>query len=191
MTVIAHLAIEELRAGLDHIHNSPKDLGVLEMIVRRPGEDVREPLEQGRLDPGEGLVGDNWRLRGSGRTADGAPSPDTQLTLMNARAIAMMAGSRERWPLAGDQLFVDLDLSYDNLPPGTRLEVGSAVIEVTAEAHNGCGKFVERYGLDAMKFVNSPDGKAVNLRGIYAKVVRAGTISAGDEVRRATGDAQG
>lgn len=190
MTVIAHLALEELRAGLDHIRHAPKERGVLEMIVRRPEEDAREPLERGRLDPEEGLVGDNWHLRSSGRTPDGAPSPDTQLTLMNARAIALMAGTRERWPLAGDQLFVDLDLSYDNLPPGTRLEIGSAVIEITAEAHNGCGKFVERYGLDAMRFVNSPAGKAVNLRGIYAKVVRAGTIDAGDEVRKATDDTQ-
>jgi hypothetical protein len=191
MTVITHLAMEELSAGLEHIRQSPKERGVLEMIVRRPHEDAREPLEQGRLDPEQGLAGDDWRLRRSGRTPDGTPNPDTQLTLMNARAIAMMAGTRERWPLAGDQLFVDLDLSYDNLPPGTRLEMGSAVIEITAEAHNGCGKFVERFGLDAMKFVNSPVGKAENLRGIYAKVVEAGTIGAGDEVRKVAGSTEG
>ena len=103
---------------------------------------------------------------------------------MNARVAALLAGTRDRWQLAGDQLYIDLDLSYDNLPPGTRLDIGAAVIEITAQPHNGCGKFVERFGLDAMKFVNSEVGKAHNLRGIYAKVIKAGEIRSGDVVRK-------
>ncbi len=184
MTVITHAAKEELTSGLDHIRQSPKESGVLEMIVLRPSEDVRESPEQGQLDLEQGLVGDNWNTRGSTRSTDGSAHPDTQLTLMNARVAALLAGTRDRWQLAGDQLYIDLDLSYDNLPPGTRLDIGAAVIEITAQPHNGCGKFVERFGLDAMKFVNSEVGKAHNLRGIYAKVIKAGEIRSGDVVRK-------
>ncbi len=184
MTVITHAAKEELTSGLDHIRQSPQESGVLEMIVLRPSEDARESLEQGQLDPELGLVGDNWNTRGSTRSPDGFAHPDTQLTLMNARVAALLAGTRDRWQLAGDQLYLDLDLSYDNLPPGTRLDIGAAVIEITAQPHNGCGKFVERFGLDAMKFVNSEVGKAHNLRGIYAKVIKAGEIRSGDVVRK-------
>ncbi len=184
MTVITHAAKEELTSGLDHIRQSPKESSVLEMIVLRPSEDVRESPEQGQLDLEQGLVGDNWNTRGSTRSTDGSAHPDTQLTLMNARVAALLAGTRDRWQLAGDQLYIDLDLSYDNLPPGTRLDIGAAVIEITAQPHNGCGKFVERFGLDAMKFVNSEVGKAHNLRGIYAKVIKAGEIRSGDVVRK-------
>jgi MOSC domain-containing protein YiiM len=106
-----------------------------------------------------------------------------QINIMNARATALVAGSKDRWPLAGDQLYVDLDLSGANLPPGTRLAIGSAVLEVTSQPHTGCAKFVARFGLDAMKFVNSPVGRELNLRGINAKVVTAGTIRVGDDVR--------
>ena len=187
MTTITHRASEELSAGLEQILQSPRDSGVLELIVRRPSVGAREPLEQGDLDPEQGLVGDSWSLRKSDQTPDGAPHPDTQLNIMNARAIALIAGDRERWQLAGDQLFVDLDLSYDNLPPGTQLTIGSALVEVTAEPHRGCSKFVERYGVDAMKFVNSAVGKAHNLRGINARVVRAGTIRVGDAVAKVQG----
>jgi MOSC domain-containing protein YiiM len=132
----------------------------------------------------EGLVGDNWRIRGSSRTADGSAHPDMQLTLMNARLIALVAQSRERWPLAGDQLYVDLDLSADNLPPGSHLALGTAVIEVSAQPHTGCQKFVERFGLDAMKFVNSPAHKHLHLRGINARVVRSGVIRVGDVAKK-------
>ena len=104
---------------------------------------------------------------------------------MNSRVINLVATSRERWPLAGDQLFIDLDLSEDNLPPGTRLELGTAVIEVTAIPHTGCKKFVERFGLDAVKFVNSGINN-LKLRGVNAKVVRPGLVSAGDKVRKQT-----
>jgi|SRR5881628_631340 len=178
-----HLTTAELEAGLEDVGQSPKDGGVLEMIVRRPRAGEREVLEEGELDIVEGLVGDNWKMRSSKRTVDGSPHPDMQLNIMNARVATLVAQERGRWPLAGDQLFVELDLSEENLPAGTRLSIGSAIVEVTAEPHTGCGKFVERFGLDAMKFVNSPLGRQLHLRGINAKVVQRGAIRVGDVVR--------
>jgi hypothetical protein len=186
MAVVKHLTMDELQAGLDQIGRSPKDEGVLDLIVRRPQIGEREVLEQGELDPAEGLVGDNWRTRASARSADGSAHLDRQLNVMNSRVIALVAQAKDRWPLAGDQLFIDLDLSAANVPPGTQLAIGSAVIEVTAQPHTGCKKFVERFGLDAVNFVNSSLGKQLHLRGINAKVVQAGVIRIGDtcEVRR-------
>ncbi len=184
MAEIKHLTMAELEAGLDVIRQSPPDEGVLEMIVRRPAANEREVLAEGRLDLAEGLVGDSWRARGSSKTADGSAHPEMQLNIMNARVIALVAQQQERWPLAGDQLFIDLDLSAENLPPGTRLSLGSAIIEVTAIPHNGCGKFVERFGVDAMKFVNSPLGRQLHLRGVNARVVQPGVIRVGDKVRK-------
>ncbi len=174
----------ELEAGLDEVRRSPQDEGVLRLIVRRPRTGEREVLEHGRLDPLEGLVGDNWNSRTSTRTADGLPHPDMQLNIMNARAIALVACDPSRWHLAGDQLFIDLDLSAANLPPGTRLQLGSSVIEVTDQPHTGCHKFVSRFGSAAMKFVNSPTGRQLNLRGINAKVIQPGMIRVGDVARK-------
>jgi MOSC domain-containing protein YiiM len=154
------------------------------MIVRRPAVNEREVLTQAVLSLREGLEGDNWRSRGSSRTPDGSAHPGMQLNLMNARVIALIAQEKARWPLAGDQLYVDLDLSEDNLPPGTRLSLGTALIEVTAVPHLGCKKFVARFGLDAMKFVNSPLGRQLHLRGINAKVIRPGHIRQGDIVQK-------
>ncbi len=179
-----HLTTEELTAGLDEIRRAPKDHGALSLVVRRPAVDAREVLDVATLDLSEGLVGDSWSRRGSRRSADGGPHPDMQLNVMSARAAALVAQAPERWQLAGDQLFIDLDLSGANLPAGTRLAIGSAVIEVTAQPHTGCEKFVARFGLDAMKFVNSPVGRELNLRGINAKVVAAGEIRVGDIVRK-------
>jgi hypothetical protein len=181
---VRHLTKAELEAGLEEIRRSPGDGGPLELIVRRPREDEREVLEEGELCLSEGLVGDSWRERGSSRTADGSPHPEMQLNVINARAVALVAQGRERWPLAGDQLYLDLDLSAENLPPGTRLALGEAVIEVTAQPHTGCKKFVARFGLEAMKFVNSEVGRALNLRGINARVVRPGRIRVGDVARK-------
>jgi hypothetical protein len=182
--VVKHLSWEELEAGLGGVKASPKDAGVLKLIVRRPAIGVREVLDIGTLDLHEGLVGDTWQVRGSSRTEDGSPHPDMQLNIMNARAIDLIAQDRERWQLAGDQLFVDLDLSDENLPPGTRLAMGSAVVVVTEQPHTGCAKFVERFGLDAMKFVNSSLGRSLRLRGLNARVLQPGTITVGDTVRK-------
>ena len=179
-----HLTMEELEAGLDDIRRSPKDEGALELIVRRPSVGERESLAEGELDVVQGLVGDTWKTRASRRSKDGLAHPDMQINIMNARVIALVAQERERWHLAGDQLFVDLDLSVENLPPGTRLAVGSAVIEVTPEPHTGCEKFVSRFGVDAMKFVNSPLGRQLNLRGINAKVVQPGVIRVRDVAKK-------
>ena len=181
---MTHLTTEQLEAKLDELRQSPKDAGVLELIVRRPRPKQREILLEGELSPVEGLVGDNWSFRKNFRSTDGAPDPEMQLNIMNSRAIALVAQEKERWQLAGDQLFIDLDLSTENLPPGTQFTLGSAIIEVTAVPHTGCKKFVERFGVDAMKFVNSKIGRELNLRGINAKVIQAGVIRVGDKAQK-------
>lgn len=178
MQHVKHLTTEELEGGLDQIRQSPKDGGVLELIVRRPHVNERQVLQEAALDVTEGLVGDSWKSRGR------SPNPDMQLNIMNARVLALVAQDKDRWQLAGDQLILDLDLSTHNLPPGTRLALGSAVIEVTAKPHTGCGKFVERYGLDARNFVNAPEWKDLHLRGINAKVVQSGAIRIGDIAKK-------
>jgi len=183
-TTVRHLTMEELHAGLDEIRRAPADLGELKMIVRRPEIGVREELAEGELDVVAGLVGDTWQKRSSRRTADGSPHPDMQLNIMSARVVALVSQDPSRWALAGDQLFIDMDLSKANLPPGTRLALGEAIVEVTAEPHTGCGKFVSRFGVDAMQFVNSTIGQELHLRGINAKVVTGGRIRVGDVARK-------
>jgi MOSC domain-containing protein len=187
MIDVKHLTLEELESGLEEIRRSPEDEGVLNLIVRRLDVDSREVLEEGQLDIREGLVGDTWVVRGSSKTSDGSRHPHMQINVMNSRVIALLAQHAERWQLAGDQLFVDLDLSATNLPPGTQLQMGSAVIEATGQPHTGCQKFAARFGVDAVKFVNSSVGRQLNLRGINAKVVRSGVIRVGDVVRKASG----
>lgn len=172
-----HLTIAEIESRLTEIQQSPKDNGILELIVRRPNPDEREVLETGELNETDGLVGDCWKSYGNVYL-------DAQIAIMNSRCVALLSQDENRWQLAGDQLFVDLDLSDENLPPGTKLQIGSAILETTAQPHNGCKKFVERFGLDAMKFVNSPVGKQMHLRGIYAKVVQSGTIQKGDLITK-------
>lgn len=176
--------IDALEAGLEHIRRSPTDNGTLDLIVCRPGVDERRVLEQGTLDLDVGLVGDGWSVRPTPTTPDGSPNPEGQLALINARAIALIAGEEERWPLAGDQLYVDLDLSWEALPAGTRLQIGDAVIEMTAKPHRGCEKFSARFGTQALRFVNTGVGTVMNLRGRHARVVTPGTISRGDLIRR-------
>jgi len=184
MSEAKHLTMAELEAGLDTIRQSPKNEGVIALIVRRPQVDAREVLEKGELDLAEGLVGDTWKVRRSNRTPDGSPHPDMQLNIMNARVIALVAQEKDRWPLAGDQLFIDMDVSRENLPPGTRLALGSAVIEVTDQPHTGCKKFEARFGLDALKLVNSPVGRQLQLRGVNARVAQPGVIRVGDLVKK-------
>ena len=183
-TSVTHLTTAQLEAALTSLSAVPQDLGRLEMIVRRPAVGQREVLEEGVLDLDEGLVGDTWRARTSSRMPDRSPHPEMQINIMASRVIDLVAGHRDRWALAGDQLFLDMDLSAANLPPGTRLAIGEAVLEVTPQPHTGCGKFVERFGADAMKFVNSPTGRSLNLRGINARVVQPGTVRVGDRARK-------
>jgi MOSC domain-containing protein len=184
MAEMKPLTMAELEAGLDQIRQSPTDAGVLALIVRRPQLGAREVLEVGELDRVNGLVGDNWRTRGSSRSSDGSAHPDMQLNIMNSRVIALVAQEKDRWSLAGDQLYIDLDLSADNVPPGTQLALGSAVIAVTDQPHTGCQKFVARFGLDALKFISSPVGQQLQLRGINAKVIHPGVIRVGDVVKK-------
>jgi hypothetical protein len=185
MVASHHLSKKALEQGLDSLRKSPKDAAKLDLIVRRPAENKRELLQEAELDLKLGLVGDTWHLRSSSRTSDGSAHPDMQLNIMNSRVINLLtSGDKERWQLAGDQFFIDMDLSKENLPAGTQLALGDAIIEVTAQPHTGCDKFVERFGLEAMKFVNSKVGKELCLRGINAKVVKAGKIRLGDTVQK-------
>lgn len=173
-----------MELGLDAVRASPVGVGVVDLIVARPGVDARATLDEGVLDPLVGLVGDSWGARASRRTSDGSPHPEMQITMMNSRATALVAGPRERWGLAGDQLYVDLDLSEASLPAGSLLEIGTAVVEVSAVPHAGCAKFAERFGVEALRFVNSPIGRALRLRGLNARVVHGGVVRPGDTVRR-------
>lgn len=178
-----HLTREELESGLDLILRSPKVDGVLKMIVRRPAKDEREVIQEGRLVAGCGLDGDVW---GAGDAATQPADPErteNEITLMNSRVIALVAQEEDRWKLAGDQFFVDLDLSESSVPPGTRLALGAAVVEVTEMPHLGCRKFKQRFGVAALDFVNSPLGKELHLRGINARILTAGVVRTGDEVR--------
>jgi len=178
-----HRSAADLEAGLDHIRQSPAGSGRLEMVIRRPQTEEREVLEAAELSTEVGVVGDNWIERSSKRTEDGSAHPDMQLNLMNARVAELVAGPRERWQLAGDQLYVDLDLQDSALPHWTKLAIGDAVIQITDQPHNGCAKFRRRFGAEALRFVNSPVGKELHLRGVNARVLEAGTIRPGDEIR--------
>ncbi|WP_146448056.1 MOSC domain-containing protein [Bythopirellula polymerisocia] len=177
-----HLTLDEMESQLDFIRQSPDDDGVLEMIVCRPDVDQRQMLFEAEVDPARGLLGDSWLARGDYK--GGPAHPDTQINIMNSHVISLLAQDRERWQLAGDQLYVDFDLSDENLPVGSQLAIGSAVLEVTSEPHTGCKKFAQRYGPAATKFVNSPEGKRLHLRGINARIIKAGTIRTGDAIKK-------
>ncbi|WP_034268313.1 MOSC domain-containing protein [Haloechinothrix halophila] len=177
-------SMAQLEAKLDYFLDAPADVGTVELVVRRPAVDQREVLAEGELDPAVGLVGDTWIERGSKRTDDGSSHPDMQLNVMNARIISYIAGDPDRRALAGDQLYLDLDITEANLPAGTRLALGTAVIEVTEQPHRGCAKFSDRFGIDALRFVNSPHRRELRLRGLNAKVVTPGVVRPGDTVTK-------
>jgi hypothetical protein len=179
-----HLTLEELEAGLAQLEASPRDHGLLEMIVSRPAVGERVLMERAELHLADGLVGDTWNVRSSTRTADGSPHPEMQITLTNSRLMQLIARERSRWPLAGDQLYVDIDLSEENLPPGQRIAFGGAVLEITPMPHTGCDKFSGRFGSGAIHFVNSPEGRQARRRGVNARVIQAGTISVGDVISK-------
>lgn len=181
---VQHLSMEELEKGLEASLQSPREDGRLELIVRRPQVEEREVISQGRLDLAAGLEGDNWQARGSTTTPDGSADPEAQVTLMNSRVIHLLTQSKDQWPLAGDQFYVDMDLSEDNLPAGTRIAIGSAVVEVSAKPHTGCKKFSERFGVDALKFISMTENKPLRMRGINARVVQSGEFKTGDLIRK-------
>lgn len=184
MTAICNRTDSEINLGLDFIKQSPTDNGLLRSIVIRPASDLRVRLQECRLSPEGGTEGDQW-AKGCWLTLpDGNPHPDAQIAIINTRLIDLLAGSFERWELAGDNLYVDLDLSRDNLAPGQRLQIGECVLEITDQEHKGCDKFRDRFGMDAVRFVNSPLGKRLRLRGIYAKVVQAGYVRVGDTIQK-------
>ena len=176
-TGLMHRTIAELEGFLDHINAAPTDGGPIEMIVRRPAEDEREIIETGELDPELGLVGDDWSRRGE-------PHRGAQLTVINSRVLDAVAVERERWPLAGDQIVADLDLSKDNLPAGTRLLIGDAVVEISEIPHTGCAKFAGRYGREGLRFVNVGDGRERRFRGVYATVIEGGSFAVGDKITK-------
>lgn len=179
-----HRSLEELNEFLDAIGEAPSDSGVVKAIAVRPEVDDRQSLEECEVDLEVGVVGDNWSVKGR------EPSIEAQVTIMNWRAIDAIAPDEGRWILAGDQFFVDMDLSEENLPPGQQIELGTVVLEISKQPHNGCKKFANRFGKDAVRFVNSPKGKQMHLRGLNARVVRAGRVGVGDSIRKVSSPSQ-
>jgi hypothetical protein len=185
---VEHLSRERLEAGLDHIRESPQNHGRLVLVVRRPETGQRDLPQEAVLDQVTGLEGDNWLTRGSSSTPDGSADPDRQITVINARLAELVAGGTEQMALAGDQLYVDLDISVDNLPAGSLLAVGEVVLRVSEAPHTGCAKFLERFGTEALRFVSSRMGRRLRLRGMNTRIVVPGTIRLGDPAVKA--DAQ-
>jgi hypothetical protein len=177
---VEHLSRARLEAGLGRIREAPHDHGHIVLIVRRPAVGERDLPAEAILDQDTGLDGDNWLVRGSSSTPDGSAHPNRQITVMNARVAELVACGTERMPLCGDQLFVDMDLSVDNLPAGSMLAVGQAVLRVSEEPHLGCAKFVERFGGEAMRFVNSRLGRQLRMRGMNTRIVVPGVVRIGD-----------
>ena len=183
MTDTLQPSADQLDARLAEVGPSPRGRGTVELVVCRPDVGQRRVLDHAELVVGAGLAGDNHVERGNARTHDGLADPEAQLNLMNSRCIEAVAGrDRSRWPLAGDQFFVDFDLSAANIPPGTRLAIGDAVIEVSPKPHNGCAKFAERFGIDAARWANA--NRDERRRGINAIVIEAGTVRPGDEISK-------
>jgi len=182
---IRHLNTDELEAGLEEALTSPTDEGIVNLIVCRPDVGQRKVLQSAEFSLEIGLVGDNWSKKPYSKSPDGGPHPEMQVTMINSRVLDLItAGDSSRMAVPGDQLVVDFDLSRENIPPGTKLNIGSAVIEVTEAPHTGCAQFVGWFGADAMRFVNSSRGRELCLRGINSKVIQPGVISQGDTITK-------
>jgi MOSC domain-containing protein YiiM len=179
-----HRPRAEIERAATALGSSPTDNGVVEMIICRPARDERKVLDEGILEVTHGLLGDTWEARGATSTPDGGADPLRQVTVMNSRVLESVAGERDRWELAGDQLIVDLDLSMDSLPAGTRLQIGEAVAEVTEPPHTGCAKFAGRYGADALAWLGGGAGRRQRRRGMHVRVLRSGTVRPGDAIRK-------
>lgn len=182
--VLVHATEAELNAGIERIRRSPDDIGVLLMIVRRPDIGKREIIREAELDVDLGMVGDSWKERGSASTPDGQADSAAQVTIINLRVLEMVAQFQERWALAGDQLIIDIDLSEENMPAGTRIAIGTAILEVSGKPHTGCAKFAERFGKDALRFVSTPEAMRLRLRGMNTRIVQSGTIRPGDAAKK-------
>jgi hypothetical protein len=183
--VARHLSMAELEAGLAHISSAPADDGSIDGIIVRPEHNERLDVVSCAISAAGGLDGDHWSKGCWKTTEDGLPDPDVQICIMSSRVIGLIAGERANWAPAGDNLFIDMDVTPANLPPGTRLTAGTALLEITKVPHNGCAKFSARFGRDALTFVNNPLGKSLRLRGVYARVLRDGVLTVGDQVTKA------
>ena len=181
---VNHVKMSQLELGLDHILDSPKDNGIVQLIVSRPEIEIRKILNVAKLDKEFGLIGDNWSDRGNSSTPDNSSDIEDQLTIMNSRVISLITPSSEHWQLAGDQLYIDMDLSRNNLVPGSQIKIGSAIVEVSKKPHTGCKKFSNRFGLDVLKFVSTPLGRELALRGINTRIVQSGIVRTGDVVKK-------
>lgn len=177
-------SMAELEAGVPEILAAPKDNGIIHMITLRPSTDERVILDEAEISVEDGVVGDNWKTRGSNSMPDKSSNPEAKITIMNSRVIDHITQDKSRWHLAGDQFYVDMDLSQENLQPGQQLQLGTAVLEVSALPHNGCAKFVSRFGKDAHKFVNNPFGSQNRLRGVNMKVIKGGIVKKGGVVKK-------
>ena len=184
MSTVRHFSLEELNVRLPEVRTAPADRGQLVQIIARPVTEQRELRERTEVTPEAGLPGDRWANTCSRKLPDGRLNPDSQITIMNTRCLAILTDQRERWPLSGDNLLVDFDLRETNVPAGQRLKIGSVVLEITPLPHTGCSKFSGRFGVDALKFVNSPEGKKLRLRGLHAQVVQAGSLTIGDSIEK-------
>ncbi|HEU4908612.1 MAG TPA: MOSC domain-containing protein [Propionibacteriaceae bacterium] len=182
--VAYHRPLAEIEEAAVSMGSSPDDVGIVEMIVCRPAVEARTVLKEGMLDAAHGLLGDNWEARGARATPDGAADPLRQVTVMNSRVLASVAGHRNRWQLAGDQLIVDFDLSMDSLPAGSWLQIGGAVVEVTEPPHTGCAKFAGRFGVDALAWTREPEGRQRRRRGMHVRVMESGLVRQGDVIRK-------
>lgn len=174
-----YLTLDELNSGLDEILGSPVDGGRVDMLIVRPMADERQTPQTVEVNSEVGVVGDHWSR---GEYSD---ESDVQIAIMNTRVLDLVTGNaRDRWSLAGDNLIADMDLSQENLVPGQKLEVGSAILEITEVPHKGCSKFSSRFGADALRFVNLGRAGELRLRGVYARVVQPGHITVGDQINK-------
>lgn len=169
-----YATLEHLERRLAALPEAPRNHGLVGLLVRRGEGGLREMPDRARLTPDGGVPGDAW-----GRQKE--PSLEAQIAVMQID-VAELITNGQPLTLFGDGLFLALDLSAANLPPGSRVRAGAATLEVTPKSHNGCRKFLSRFGADALRFVSKPDLRHRNLRGIYMRVVEGGEVATGDPV---------